>query len=102
MPKASLKAIGTKIAAIRSAQRAELQLKLFPGLAFPTLKMTLKAKIELRRRAATRVPDCCRRGVRGLWLSGVRSERQHAYDDSGRPRSLRRSCRRAHPSEFQI
>jgi hypothetical protein len=30
MPKASLKAIGTKIAAIQSAQRAELQLKLFP------------------------------------------------------------------------
>jgi hypothetical protein len=30
MPKASLKAIGTKIAAIQSAQRAALQLKLFP------------------------------------------------------------------------
>ena len=30
MPKASLKAIGTKIAAIQSAQRAAVQLKLFP------------------------------------------------------------------------
>jgi hypothetical protein len=30
MPKAQLKAIDSKIAAIQSAQRADLQLKLFP------------------------------------------------------------------------